>query len=378
MTGFGRTKENMILDTIEQSVNHPGIPERYVMKSILLVIMFTAVCSVTFAQQNDQLRDPREQHLRNIRQLTFGGTNAEAYFSFDETKLIFQSTREPYHCDQIFTMNLDGSGQTLVSTGKGRTTCAYFFPDGKKILFASTHLAGEECPPSPDKSKGYVWGVFNAYDIFTANVDGSGLLPLTQSKGYDAEATISPTGDKIVFTSSRDGDLELYTIRFDGTRIKRITHEVGYDGGANFSWDGHRIVYRAYHPSTKSEIEDYETLLSEQLVRPTKMEIFVCDENGGDRKQLTQADAASFAPIFHPDDKRIIFSSNMRDTASVKRHFHLFLMKDDGNNLEQVTFGGGFDAFPMFTRDGKKLVFVSDRNAKSRYEFNVFLADWVD
>lgn len=368
----------MILDTIEQSLFYPGIAERYVMKSILLVVMFTAVWSVTFARQNDQLRDPREQHLRNIRQLTFGGTNAEAYFSFDETKLIFQSTRQPYHCDQIFTMNLDGSDQRLVSTGKGRTTCAYFFPDGKRILYASTHRASDDCPPSPDKSKGYVWGVFNAYDIYTANVDGTGLQPLAVSEGYDAEATISPTGDKIVFTSSRDGDLDLYTMALDGTRIKRITNEIGYDGGANFSWDGRRIVYRAYHPKSDSETKDYLSLLSEQLVRPTKMEIYVCDENGGHRQQITHTDAANFAPIFHPDDKRIIFSSNMRDTSAIKRHFHLFLMGDDGKNLEQVTYGGSFDAFPMFTHDGKKLVFISDRNARSHYEFNVFLADWVE
>ncbi len=319
-----------------------------------------------------------ETHLRNIRQLTSGGTNAEAYFSFDERKLIFQSTREPYQCDQIFTMNLDGSDQRLVSTGKGRTTCAYFFPDGKRILYASTHLAGDLCPPSPDKSKGYVWGVFNAYDIFTAATDGSDLRLLTQSPGYDAEATISPVGDRIVFTSSRDGDLELYTMNLDGSQITRVTHDTGYDGGANFSWDGKRIVYRGYHPQTREEIAEYETLLAEQLVRPTQMEIFICDNDGSHRAQLTHTGAASFAPIFHPDNKRIIFSSNMMDTSDRKRTFHLFLMNADGSHREQVTFDGNFDAFPMFTHDGKKLVFVSDRNAKSRYEFNVFLADWVD
>ncbi|HEY6951093.1 MAG TPA: hypothetical protein VI758_01730, partial [Bacteroidota bacterium] len=272
----------------------------------------------------------------------------------------------------------DGSNQHLVSTGKGRTTCAYFFPDNKRILYASTHRAGDECPPSPDKSKGYVWGVFSAYDIYSANDDGSSLAPLAQSDGYDAEATVSPTGDKIVFTSSRDGDLELYTMNLDGSRINRVTHDVGYDGGANFSWDGKRIVYRGYHPKDDSEKKEYEALLAEQLVKPTKMEIFICNENGGNRHQLTKTGAANFAPIFHPDDKRIIFSSNMRDTTGQKRFFHLFLMQDDGTHLEQVTFGGNFNAFPMFTRDGKKLVFVSDRNAKSRYEFNVFLADWVE
>lgn len=348
------------------------------MKTLLLFLLFFMFFSTTFSRQEDPLRDPRETHLRNIRQLTFGGTNAEAYFSFDESQLIFQSTRPPFGCDQIFTMGLNGSHQTLVSTGKGRTTCAFFFPDGEHILFASTHAASDACPPSPDKSKGYVWGVFNAYDIYTANTDGTGLKLLTGSAGYDAEATISPTGNKIVFTSSREGDLDLYTMNLDGTGITRITHETGYDGGANFSWDGRRIVYRAYHPTTDSAIADYRSLLAEELVRPTRMEIFVCDQDGSNRQQLTHTDAASFAPIFHPDDKHIVFSSNMTDTASVKRHFHLFLMKDDGGELEQVSFGGSFDAFPMFTRDGKKLVFVSDRNAKSHYEFNVFLADWVD
>ncbi len=323
-------------------------------------------------------QDQTEKHLKNIRQLTFGGTNAEAYFSFDDSRLIFQSTREPYQCDQIFTMNLDGSNQTLVSTGKGRTTCAYFFPDGKRILYASTHLAGDQCPPSPDKSKGYVWGVFNAYDIFTANADGTDLHVLSQSSGYDAEATISPVGNKIVFTSSRDGDLELYTMNLDGSRVTRVTHDTGYDGGPNFSWDGKRIVYRGYHPGNPSEIKEYESLLAEQLVRPTRMEIFICDNDGKHRNQLTHTGAANFAPIFYPDDKHIIFSSNMRDTTDRKRTFHLFLMSDDGGNLDQVTSQGSFNAFPMFTRDGKKLVFVSDRNAKSRYEFNVFLADWVN
>ena len=227
--------------------------------------------------QSDSLRDTRELHLRNVRQLTFGGTNAEAYFSFEETKLIFQSTRPPYQCDQILTMNLDGSNQRLVSTGKGRTTCPYFFPGGRRVLYASTHLGGDQCPPSPDKSKGYVWGVFNDYDIFAANADGSDLRLLTASKGYDAEATISPTGDKIVFTSSRDGDLELYTMNLDGSHVNRVTHEIGYDGGANFSWDGKRIVYRGFHPSTKESIEEYKALLAEQLVKPTTMEIFLCD-----------------------------------------------------------------------------------------------------
>lgn len=343
-----------------------------------LSVLYVAVVFSAFAQvgQQDSLRNPDEKHLRNIRQLTFGGTNAEAYFSFDETKLIFQSTRSPYQCDQILTMNLDGSEQKLVSTGKGRTTCAYFFPGDKNILFASTHTANDLCPPSPDKSKGYVWGVFNSYDIYTANADGTNLKALAASKGYDAEATIAPNGKKIVFTSSRNGDLDLFTMNLDGTDIKQITRDIGYDGGANFSWDGKRVVYRGYHPKSDSAVAEYKSLLAEELVKPSKMEIFVCDADGNHRKQLTNTGTASFAPFFHPDNKRIIFSSNMKDPRG--RNFELYLINDDGSALEQVTFGGHFNSFPMFTRDGKKIVFVSDRNAKDRYEFNVFIADWIE
>lgn len=326
-------------------------------------------------QQDDSLLFPNENRLKNIRQLTFGGTNAEAYFSFDEKKLIFQSTRDPYQCDQIFTMDLDGKNQTHVSTGKGTTTCGYIMPGGKDILYASTHGTRDECYPRPDKSKGYLWGVWNAYDIYAANIDGSGLRVLSRSESYDAEATISPTGDKIVFTSSRDGDLELYTMNLDGSNVKRVTHDLGYDGGANFSWDRKKIVYRAYHPKDSAEIREYKSLLAEELVKPSKMEIFVCDADGKNRKQLTSNGAANFAPIFHPDNKRIIFSSNMNSPHG--RNFDLFIINDDGTNMQQITFGG-FNSFPMFTRDGKKLVFVSDRNAKDRYEFNVFLADWID
>jgi TolB protein len=342
------------------------------LKSIPLLFIFVLS---SLAQQADPLRLPNETRLRNIRQLTFGGTNAEAYFSFDETKLIFQSTRPPYPCDQIFTMNLDGSQQTLVSTGTGRTTCGYFFPGDRRILFASTHAAGPGCPPPPDKSKGYVWGVWRAYDIFAADRDGKNLTVLASSHGYDAEATISPKGDKIVFTSSRDGDLELYTMNLDGSNVRRITHDLGYDGGANFSYDGRHIVYRAYHPKDSSEIEEYKALLAEELVKPSKMEIFICDADGNNRRQLTNNGAANFAPVFHPDNRRIIFSSNMKDPRG--RLFDLFVMNVDGTGLEQITFGG-FNSFPMFTRDGRKLVFVSDRNARERYEFNVFLADWIE
>ncbi len=343
----------------------------------LLVVLFIPLCSLFLGSDSTEpLLHPEEKRLRNIKQLTFGGTNAEAYFSFDESKLIFQTTRPPFACDQIFTMNINGSEQRLVSTGNGRTTCGYFLPGDREIIYASTHLSENDCPPPSDRSKGYVWGVFRSYNIIIANADGSNPRPFIVSDGYDAEATISPTGDKMVFTSSRDGDLELYVATLDGKAMKRITYDIGYDGGANFSWDGTMIVWRGYHPQDSSGIAEYRSLLAEELVRPTIMEIFIADSDGINKRQLTNNGAANFAPIFHPDNKRIIFSSNMHRPRG--RNFHLYIMNIDGTNLQQITYGDGFNSFPMFTRDGKKLVFVSDRNAKERYEFNVFLADWLD
>jgi len=344
-------------------------------KTLCIVLFGCFAASQSVASGPDSLRHPDEKRIRNIRKLTSGGTNAEAYFSFGDDRLIFQSTRPPYQCDQIFTMKLDGSQQRLVSTGKGRTTCGYFFPGNRRILYASTHGHGDDCPPPPDRSRGYVWGVFNAYDIYTADADGSNARLLTASNGYDAEATIAPNGRKIVFTSSRDGDLDLYTMNLNGTGIRRITTELGYDGGAFFSWDGRKIVYRGYHPKDSTEVGEYKALLAEQLVKPAKMEIFVCDAEGLVHTQLTNNGAANFAPFFHPSNKKIIFASNMNDPRG--RNFELYLMDTDGSNLEQITFGGHFNSFPMFTRDGKKLVFVSDRYAQDPYEFNVFIADWV-
>ena len=319
---------------------------------------------------------PQEKHFANIKQLTFGGINAEAYFSFDEKRIIYMSTPETLKCDQIFTMDLEGGNVQMVSTGKGRTTCGYFYPDGKRILYSSTHLSGDECPPPPDKSKGYLWGVFKSYEIFLAKSDGTDLQRLTVSDGYDAEATISPTGEKIVFTSARDGDLELYSMNLDGSDQKRLTHEIGYDGGPFYSWDGSKIVYRAHHPKDSVETMEYRSLLAQGLVKPEKVEIYVMDADGKNIRQLTNNGKANFAPFFLPGDERVIFSSNMKDPSG--RNFDLFIVSLDGMELEQITFSGGYNFFPMFTQDGKKLLFISNRNAKSRYEFNVFIADWAD
>jgi Tol biopolymer transport system component len=338
--------------------------------------------SSTYAQTSapPDLATPQEKHLRNVRQLTFGGQNAEAYFSADGRKLIFQSSHGDVKCDQIFTMNIDGSDMKMVSTGKGRTTCSFFYPDGRKILFSSTHLADPACPPRPDFSKGYAWAVYPGYDVFTANPDGSDLKQLTTTPGYDAESTISVDGKKIVFTSMRHGDLDIYSMNADGTHVKQLTHELGYDGGPYFSPDRKWIVYRAYHPKTEKEIRDYQELLAQNLIRPTSLELWIMKANGSGKRQITNLGAASFGPGFLNDGKRIIFSSNYDPSTHATGgmgNFELWLINSDGTGLERVTYSDGFDGFPMLSPDGTKLVWASNRNAKAPHETNVFIGDWV-
>jgi len=324
---------------------------------------------------DDPLRDPREVHLRNVKQITFGGQNAEAYFSFDGKRLIFQSTRPPYFCDQMFIMNVDGSDVHLVSTGKGRTTCGYFYPDGKHILFSSTHLISPDCPPRPDYSKGYVWGVYSSFRIFYATDRGEILKQLAPAPGYNAESTLSGDGKKIVFTSSRAGDLELYTMNADGSSVQRLTSTIGYDGGPFWSPDSQWIVYRAHHPAGREEIARYKSLLAQDLVEPMLMDLYVTRADGSGQRQITQLGGASFAPSFFPDSRRIIFASNYESPGT--SNFELYAIDRDGGDVEQVTFTGGFQAFPMFSPDGRKLVFASSRNAKQPHEINIFTADWV-
>ncbi len=345
---------------------------------ILLVLAGSLLLLHIAAQNptNASLATPQETHLRNVHQLTFGGQNAEAYFSADGKQLIFQSSHGDVKCDQIFTMNIDGSEMHMVSTGKGRTTCSYFYPDGQKILFSSTHLADVECPPRPDYSKGYVWAVYAGYDIFTANRDGSSLKQLTNSQGYDAEATISEDGRKIVFTSMRNGDLDIYSMNADGKHVKQLTHEVGYDGGPVFSPDRKWIAYRANHPSSEKEIAEYKDLLKQNLIRPTFLELWIMKADGSGKRQITNLGAASFAPAFFPDGKRLIFSSNQGSTGGMG-NFELYAINADGTKLERITYSDGFDGFPMFSRDGKKLVWASNRNAKAPHETNIFIADWA-
>ncbi len=312
--------------------------------------------------------------LSNIRQLTHGGQNAEAYWSPDGERLVFQATRDPNRCDQIYVMRADGSDLRMVSTGKGVTTCGYFLPDGRDIVYASTHESAAECPPRPDRSQGYVWAVHAGYEIYRVGVDGKGLQKLTDREGYDAEATVNWARNKIVYTSKASGDLDLWSMDLDGSNKKRLTTSSGYDGGAFYSNDGGRLVWRAHHPADAAGERRYRDLLDRNLTAPMKMELFVADADGSNARRITDFGCAAFAPQFTPDGKRIIFSSNKNECDS--REFELFIVDADGANLEQVTDFGGFTSFAEFAPDGRTVVFTSSLNAGSRYEFNIFTADW--
>lgn len=329
----------------------------------LLPILLT---SASFGQESSRLSNPR--------QITSGGQNAEAYWSPDGKRLVFQSTRDGASCDQIYIMDADGDNVKRISDGTGATTCGYFLPDGKSIIYASTHGGGEACPPRPDRSKGYMWAIPPTYDIYVANLDGKVLRKVTDAVGYDAEATVNFAHDKIVYTSKSSGDLDLWSMDLDGSEKKRLTSAAGYDGGAFFSRDGRKIVWRAHRPAEGAALDRYKELLSQNLTAPMKMELFIADADGSSPKQITDFGCASFAPQFTPDGKRIIFSSNKNKCDS--REFELFLIDVDGKNLEQVTFFGGFTSFPDFSPDGKHIAFTSSWKAKSPYEFNIFVADW--
>lgn len=334
-------------------------------------------------QNVNSLIFPEETHFKSMRQITFGGDNAEAYWSFDDKQIIFQSNNKAWgvNCDQLFLMNadetFDNSIPPMISTGKGRTTCAYFLPDNKQFVYGSTHLDGDECPEVPLRKEGrYVWPIYESYDIFVANLDGIITKQLTNSPGYDAEATVSPQGDKIVFTSMRSGDLELYTMNIDGTDVKQITSELGYDGGAFFSPDGTQLIFRSSRPKTEAEIKEYKDLLAEGLVQPTDMELFICNADGSNLRQLTHLGNANWSPFFHPSGKKILFSSNFEAERGFP--FNLYLIDLDGKNLERITHGETFDAFPVFSNDGKKLIFSSNRNNGGGRDTNLFIAEWQD
>ena len=349
------------------------------------VALFLVTSLHTIAQEKKELAYPDEKHFKNMRQLTTGGDNAEAYFGFDNEHITFQrrNPTEKVDCDQIFYGSIPKSAKKefkykLVSTGKGRTTCAYLMPDHKHFLYASTHKSGDNCPVEPDrqKIKKYVWPIYDSYDIYVADFDGKIEKQLTNSPGYDAEATISPKGDRIIFTSMRNGDIDLYTMKLDGTDVKQITHELGYDGGACFSPDGTKIVWRASRPQTPDDIKEYKDLLAQGLVAPTKMEVFVANADGTDAHQVTHLGKANWAPAFTPSGKKIVFASDYEYERGFP--FNLYLINLDGTGIERISHDGSFDAFPMFSPDGKKFIFSSNRNNGGGHDTNVFICDWAD
>lgn len=320
--------------------------------------------------------EPGETHLRNIRQLTFGGNNAESYFSRSGKQLIFQRQEKVSEgCDQQYIMNIDGSGLHRVSNGLGRTTCGYFYDNDRRILYASTFAHDKACPARPDNSMGYVWPLGHL-EIYTSKTDGTDLRQLTSNGAYNAEATVSPDGRTIIFTSTRDGDIDLYTMSLTGGDVRRITSRVGYDGGAFFSPDGSKIVWRAAYPQTAADTADYQRLLNARLVRPARVELWVANADGSDAHQITRLGGANFAPFFNPDGKRIIFSSNFESPRSGA--FDLFLINVDGTGLEKVTTHPDFDSFPMWSPDGRKLVWASNRHGSQTGETDIFIADWVE
>jgi TolB protein len=333
----------------------------------------------------DTLQYPSETHLKNIQQLTFGGDNAEAYFSFDGKWIIFQRTqpKDGLMCDQIFIGRVPKPGEKfeykMVSTGKGRTTCGAFLKDGKHFIYASTHLGADTCPAVPDRKKygnKYIWPLYDSYDIFMADTNGKIVKQLTHSKGYDAEATLSPDGNKMLYTSDKDGDIDLYIMDLKTGKEKRVTNTLGYDGGAWFSPDGKKIIWRASRPKTDADIKEYKDLLAENLVAPTNMEVYVANVDGTNVKQVTSYGQANWAPAFFADSKRIIFASNHEYKRGFP--FNLYTINEDGTDLKKISHDGGFDAFPMFSPDGKKLIFCSNRNNGGTRDTNVFIADWVD
>ena len=353
--------------------------------TVIMTLLFSCKNNETKTKFSNPLIYDNEVNFKNMRQLTFEGENAEAYWSFDDSKLIFQATNENWgqSCDQIYI--IDTNNYTLkteipqmVSLGLGRTTCSYFLPGDSTIVYASTHLEDAKCPHVPDRRVDgkYVWPIYDSYDIFIADLEGNILRKLTNSDGYDAEATVSPRGDKIVFTSIRSGDLELYTCDLNGDNVKQITNQLGYDGGAFFSHDGNKLVFRSSRPKTESEVKEYKDLLSQGLVQPTNMEIYTCNIDGSDLKQVTDLGKANWSPFFHPSNEKIIFCSNHNSQRGFP--FNLFIIDIDGNNLKQITYDDTFDSFPVFSNDGKKIVFSSNRNNGGTRSTNVFIADWVE
>ena len=335
------------------------------------------------ARRVDHLIEPDETRFLELYQLTFGGENAEAYWSFAGDRLVLQRRHpvEGVDCDRIYV--LDDGELTQVSSGRGVTTCAYFLPGDREVLFASTHGEHASCPAPPDRSKGYVWKLHPEYEVYVVDLESGTERQLTDAPGYDAEGTVSPLGDRIVFTSVRSGDPELWTCDLAGGALHQVTDSPGYDGGAFFSHGGDRLIWRATAFTPGAEADEqaaFAQLLEEHLVRPSAMELVTSLVDGTLRRTLTSLGGANWAPYFTPDDRHVLFSSN-HHVGPRSRNFDLFLVPSEGGphgaeSAERVTTYEGFDSFPMFHPRGEWLAFSSNRGGSVEGETNVFLARW--
>jgi len=354
--------------------------KRYLMAPF--VLLFLIGCAHKGPARDNGSPVTGERHLKNVTQLTSDGDNGEAYFSWDDTKLIFQSNREGQKCDKIWTMNIDGSEKKMVSPDHGAHTCSYFFPGGRLIFASTSHLEGD-CPPKPEPPDGhrYVWPLF-PYDIYIANSDGSGLKRIVDNPKYDAEPIVSPDGKQIVFGSQREGDFDIYVMKSDGSDVIRLTDTIGYDGGPWFSPDGKKIAWRAWYPQTDDEKAQWNDAMEKNYIIAVPLDIWVMDADGSHKKRLVSNGATNWAPSWHPDGKRLIFSSNMddwrEDIGKFGHNFELYIINVDGSGLERITYNNVFDSFPMFSHDGRKIVFASNRNPEKPHATDIFIADWID
>jgi TolB protein len=312
------------------------------------------------------------RHLKDIRQVTSGLARAgEGYFSPDGQSIIFQAVPNAppsiFHRPkpdedgyQIFLGPLkDDAPATMVSTGKGRCTCSYFHPNGRSILFASTHLnpsTETEPPKGPAYSRTarYRWEFPDAMDIFAADRDGKNLVRLTDTPGYDAEGSYSPDGSKIVFTSFRDGDGEIYIMDADGRNPRRITKAKGYDGGPFFSPDGKRIIYRSDRKGNDL------------------LQVYVNNVEGTAERALTSNEFVNWGPYWHPDNRHIIYATSRHGHAN----YELYLMDVDNGSEERITYHEGFDGLPVFSPDGKRLMWTSSGRTADR-KSQLFIAGFT-
>lgn len=299
-----------------------------------------------------------EPYLQNILQLTFpemGFEKAgEAYFSPDDTEILFQAVPTGQKEYQIYHMTLDQGSPAMVSTGKGACTCAFFNPTSQKIIFASSHS-----DPNPSQEEvvyaGYKWDLTPYMNIYEANRDGSELKPLTSGPAYHAECAYSPDGANIVYASNDDGSMNLYIMNSDGTNPTQLTFTTGvYNGGPFFSPDGTKIIFRADH-----DLQDY-------------LQIYLFDLPTGDVIQLTNNGAVNWAPYFHPSGDFIAFTTSLNG----HHRYEIYLLHLHTGELVRLTDNPTFDGLPVFSHDGKKLLWTSKRGSDGTCQ--IFIADFIN